>query len=279
MEKEIITFNKEGLPIRIRQLTMRRDVSYRGMHSHPAVEIVTVKRGSLCCDAGDGRLWVREKETILINGNISHALSSDDAEIVYMHIDISSYKEDSSLGEFAALYDFVSRSQAKPYLVLGDEGELGEILQKIQHRYYEEREESRWYLKSHIYELVAFLFAQAFIQPRPRIKTEKIEAIVLYIDGHFRQPITLDDICAGVGYNKYALCHTFKAVTGQTVFDYINFRRIQAAVKSLAEQKQTITEIAAECGFSSAAYFNRVFKSVMGCAPSQYRKTNTPLYF
>ncbi len=277
MEKEIIRFNKEGLPIRIQQLTMRRDASYRGMHSHPAVEIVTVKRGSLYCDAGDGRLLVRENEILLINGNISHALSSNDAQIVYMQIDISSYKVDSSLGEFAALYEFISRSQAKPYLVLANDGELGEILQKIQRRYYEDRKESRWYLKAHIYELVAFLFAQAFIQPQPCIKSEKIQAIVRYIDDHFTQPITLDDICAGVGYNKYALCHAFKAVTEQTVFDYINFRRIQTAVKSLAEQKQTITEIAAACGFSSVAYFNRVFKSVMGCTPSQYRKTNTPL--
>lgn len=272
MEKEIIQFHKDGLPVRINRLTMRKEGVYRGLHSHPAVEIIKVQSGTLSCYVGGDRVSVQANQIILINSNIGHVLTSQDAEIVYMQIDISGYKDNAYQGEFAALYAFVSSSRAKPYLLFSDNKELGEILQKIHNKYYEDREESQWYLKAYIYELVAFLFAHSFVQPSPGVKIEKIAPVVRYIDEHFKQPITLDDICAGAGYNRYAVCHTFKAVTGQTVFDYINFLRIQAAVKELAEKNRTITEIAAECGFSSAAYFNRVFKSVMGSAPSRYRK-------
>ena len=272
MEKEIIQFHRNGLPVRIERLTMCKEGVYRGLHSHAAIEIVKVQSGTLSCYVDGDMVSVPANQTILINSNIGHSLSSQDAEILYMQIDISGYKDSSYQGEFATLYAFVSSSQAKPYLLLSDNEELEGILQKIQNKYYEDREESRWYLKAYIYELVAFLFAHSLVQPSPGVKIEKIEPVVRYIDEHFKQPITLDDICAGAGCNKYAVCHTFKAVTGQTVFSYINFLRIQAAARILEEKKYTITEIATECGFSSAAYFNRVFKTVMGCAPSQYRK-------
>ena len=272
MEKEIIQFHRNGLPVRIERLTMCKEGHYRGLHSHPAIEIVKVQSGTLSCYVGGDMVSVPANKTILINSNIGHILSSQDAEILYMHIDISGYKDGVYRGEFANIYAFVSSAQAKPYLLLSDNEELEDILQKIQNKYYDDREEGRWYLKAYIYELVAFLFAHSFVQPSPIVKIEKIEPVVRYIDEHFNQPITLDDICAGAGYNKYAVCHTFKAVTGQTVFAYINFLRIQAAVKRFTEKKCTITEIATECGFSSVAYFNRVFKSVMGSAPSQYRK-------
>jgi len=272
MEKEIIKYNKEGLPIRIQQLTMRRDISYRGMHSHGAIEIITVKSGIVTCYIGEDRVSAGANQVILINSNVCHTLTSGDAEIIYLQIDIRGYTDYVDQSEFAPLHAFVFSSQTKSYQVFSDDDALGEILEKLYNRYHEKSQASRLYLKAYIYELVAFLLSQSFIQSEPRIETKKIESIVRYIDSHFRQPITLDDICIGVGYNKYALCHTFKAVTGQTVFSYINFLRIQAAARILEEKKYTITEIATECGFSSAAYFNRVFKTVMGCAPSQYRK-------
>lgn len=272
MEIEIIKFHNNEPPIRISHLAMRRDVSYRGLHSHPAVEIVTVKSGSLSCYVNGDRINAGANQTVLINSNIGHILTSQDAEIVYMQIDISGYKDNACQGEFAPLYAFISSSRAKPYQLFSDDRELDEILQRIQNKYYEDREESRWYLKAYIYELVAFLFAHSFVMLSPGVQVKKIASVVRYIDEHFRHPITLDDICAGAGYNKYTVCHTFREVTGQTVFAYINFLRIQAAAKKLAEKNRTITEIAAECGFSSAAYFNRVFKTVMGSAPSQYRK-------
>ena len=165
MEKEFIQFNKDGLPIRINRLSMRREGAYRGIHSHPAVEIITVKRGILSCYVNGDRFSVGANQTVLINSNIGHTLSSEDAEIVYVQTDISGYKEDGYRGEFSALYEFVSSSQAKPYLVVSENRELTEILQKIQNRYYENREESRWYLKAYVYELAAFLFANSFVQP------------------------------------------------------------------------------------------------------------------
>jgi len=172
------------------------------------------------------------------------------------------------------LYAFISHTKAKPYLIFKDNNEITALLQKINTKYYEEPKESRWYVKAYLYELVAFMYSQSFITGLTLSgeQIKKIEQVVRFIDANFKLPITLEDICSAAKYNKYTVCHTFKSVTGATIFDYINFLRVQSAVEKLRQKNNSVLEIATECGFSSATYFNRVFKNIIGCSPSVYRK-------
>jgi len=276
MEKEIISFAKKGIPINISSFKMHQDEAYRGMHSHSAIEIVIVKSGILICSLPDEEIYINPKEIILINSNIAHRLHSrdDDIEISYLQIDIGFFKENNYNDEFSALYSFISHSTAKPYMIFKNNEELGKIVAKIYARYYEEEECSLLYLKAYIYELIAFMNKCGFLleQNIETQKLQKIEDIVCFINENFKTPITLDDICNKVPYSRFTLCRTFKAATGRAIFDYINFLRINYAVEKLKQKNHTILEIATECGFSSVTYFNRVFKSIMGCAPSVYKK-------
>ena len=273
MEKEIISFEKNGIPVRISQME-RVGFHSRGIHSHIAIEIVTVKEGVLECLANGEMLELHPGQILLINSNISHRLFPGDARIIYMQIDISAYKERGAQEEFSNLHEFILRIRAMPYLLLESDREIENLFCKIHKRFYEERECSRHYLKAYLYELVAFLYDRDFIGT-PAIspeKLEKIAPIVRYVDANYKLPITLEDICTASGYSKFSVCHTFKGVTGATVFDYINYLRIWQAVEELKRHKRVISAIAADCGFSSVTYFNRVFKNVMGCSPSVYRK-------
>jgi AraC-like DNA-binding protein len=105
---------------------------------------------------------------------------------------------------------------------------------------------------------------------------KKIEPIVLFLQQNFCSPLTLNDICSAVKYNKYTVCHTFKAVTGSSVFDYVNFLRVQYAVSLIKNTRLCVSQIADKCAFSTPTYFNRVFKRIMGSSPSVYRKFLTP---
>lgn len=119
--------------------------------------------------------------------------------------------------------------------------------------------------------------SRAFIAPVAisAKQLEKIKWIVDYIDANFRSALTLDEICSAGNYNRYAVCHSFKSVTGATVFDYVHYLRVHFAIRELKQTDHSILEIAANSGFSSPTYFNRVFKSVIGCPPSTYRKALT----
>lgn len=274
MEKEIICFENFNLPMKIHHLHMKASNNYRGIHSHIAIEIVVVKSGTLNCCVDEKTIMLHPEQIIFINSNMRHRLYSENAEIVYYQVDISLLQEHANDNKLSKLYFFILRSQVKPYLVFDDNNEIKELLNKINIIYYENSEESYWYKKAYLYQLVAFMYSQSFILSLmiSNEQFQKIEPVVYYIDTHFKSPITLDDIGALVKYNKYTICHTFKAITGSTIFEYINFIRVQYAVEKLRDPKNTILYIATECGFSSATYFNKVFKNYIGCSPSVYRK-------
>ncbi len=274
MEKEIIRFENFNLPIKINHLHMTNSDNYRGMHSHMAVEIVEVKSGILNCCVNDDVIEVHPKQIIFINSNIGHKLYSKNAEVIYYQVDISLLQENINYDNLSKFYTFVLRTQVKPYLIFNDNNEITGLLNRINIKYYENYKESYWYVKAYLYELVAFMYSQGFIVPlaMPKDQFKKIEQIVYYVDTNFKSLIALDEICSLVKYNKYTICHTFKEVTGSTIFEYINFSRVHYAVKKLKETENSILEIATDCGFSSPTYFNRVFKRFFGCSPSVYRK-------
>lgn len=274
MEKEIIGFSDLGHPIYISHISMQPEKTYRGMHSHPAIEIVQVKSGTLTCQTSGAELLIYPNQILFINSNEGHRLLSDNADITYFQFDISGYRDEVICDSFYVLHKLISHSKEQPYRIFTDNDELSDILQKIESKYYDTQENSRRYLKAYIYELIAFMYTHSFLissvlSPR---HLKKIEPIVDYIDKRINSPITLDDICREFSYSKHTICHTFKQATGVTVFDYINYLRIHRAIEKLKQNNSTILEIASECGFASATYFNRVFKRVVGCAPSKYRK-------
>lgn len=274
MEKEIIRFKNFNLPIKIQHLHMTQNSNYRGMHSHMAVEIVEVKSGILNCFVNDDVIEVHPKQIIFINSNTGHKLYSENAEVFYYQVDISLLQEGIKDDKLSKLYSFISRTRVKPYLILNDNNEITNLLNKINTKYCNDTQENRWYIKGYLYELIAFMYSQSFIIPLTISEEQfkKIEQVVAFIDANFKLPITLEEIGSLVKYNKYTICHTFKEVTGSTIFEYINFSRVHYAVEKLKETENSILEIATDCGFSSATYFNRVFKSFFGCSPSIYRK-------
>ena len=277
MEKERIRFDGADNLIRHYRLTMHQGETFRGIHSHTAIEVVAVKSGRLSCYVNDACVELHPEEILLINSNTAHKLASDHAEIAYIHINIGFLEKHLNDDGDSNLHRFISHTQAKPYMIFRNCQELLEILRKIAGRYYEEQAHSRWYLKAYTYELFAFMCEHFFVlsSELSAKQSEKIQQIVKYIDENFKSGITLEDICSAVNYNKYAVCHYFKSVTGGTVFDYINFLRVHSAIEELKQTNHSILEIAANSGFSSPTYFNRVFKSIIGCTPSTYRRACT----
>ena len=72
--------------------------------------------------------------------------------------------------------------------------------------------------------------------------------------------------------STYYFCRFFKETFGVCFSDYIKFFRIKKAETALIETDKSVLEIAFENGFSSASYFNKVFKELKFCSPTEYRK-------
>ena len=102
---------------------------------------------------------------------------------------------------------------------------------------------------------------------------ELVKQTLLFLNEHYREPLSLAQICKAIGFSKYYLCRTFRSVIGQTVLDYINLRRCQSAQSLLRRGIYNVTECAALCGFSSVSYFTRQYQKIIGELPSATRRS------
>lgn len=102
----------------------------------------------------------------------------------------------------------------------------------------------------------------------------KIYDITSYIHNHYQDDISLEMLSKKFYISTYYLSHQFKKVTGYTLTHYIQMTRIRNAQFALTNTNTKITEIAANCGFTSFSQFNRVFQKFCMVSPSDFRKTN-----
>ena len=115
--------------------------------------------------------------------------------------------------------------------------------------------------------------AESSAVARPR--NETIEQVCAYLAANYRQKFSLTEVAARFYLSPYYLSRLFRRVTGQSIVDYLNNRRIEAAQKLLETTELSISAIAEQTGFASAAHFRRVFREVMDISPLQYRKKQT----
>lgn len=99
-----------------------------------------------------------------------------------------------------------------------------------------------------------------------------LENLRQHLDQTFAEPHSLAALAARANLSRTTLCHTFKAYTGKSVFEYLIERRIQAALIRLRSSTDKIADIALDCGFNDLAYFNRKFKHLLHRTPGAYRR-------
>ncbi len=101
-------------------------------------------------------------------------------------------------------------------------------------------------------------------------KPAKIAQAELFIKENLENKITLSDAAEHIGLSLSYFKKLFKASTGETPGDYINYLKIQRAKKLL--ETRSVTETAFVLDFSSSSYFSSVFKHYAGMSPTQYQK-------
>lgn len=92
-----------------------------------------------------------------------------------------------------------------------------------------------------------------------------------YINQHYQENITLEEVASVSGFSKFHFTRIFKQCMDMTFYEYLNERRITKAEELLYTTVLSVTDIAMQSGFSSISAFNRTFKTMKGCSPSEYR--------
>lgn len=101
---------------------------------------------------------------------------------------------------------------------------------------------------------------------------EKFMEIRQYLDEHYTEKFSLDELSEHFFISKYHLSREFKNYFGITLNRYVIAKRLTMAKKLLRFSNLTMEEIAGRCGFYDSSYMNRQFKSSEGIGASDFRK-------
>ena len=101
---------------------------------------------------------------------------------------------------------------------------------------------------------------------------ERLKHLTEYIETNLAEHMTLDEMAAICSISPSFLCRLFKQAYNETIFSYLNRRRVQRAKSLLIETNKPIKDICTSCGFSNESYFYRTFKRTAQISPTDFRK-------
>lgn len=101
---------------------------------------------------------------------------------------------------------------------------------------------------------------------------EKIRNLIDLQKVYHEPAYNRSDLARELNLSEGAVSRVVNIAYGRTLPQLINERRVEDAKRLLAETDATIRVVAEEVGFNSLASFNRVFKEIAGCNPSDFRQ-------
>lgn len=102
-------------------------------------------------------------------------------------------------------------------------------------------------------------------------KAEQLKPALEFIETHYGQNITLDELARLTGLSAKYFCRYFKAIVHRSPIDYLNYYRIECASYFLISSDMTVAEIAQHCGYNDSSFFIKQFRKYKGTTPKQYR--------
>lgn len=93
-----------------------------------------------------------------------------------------------------------------------------------------------------------------------------------YLQKHFAEVVRMSDLARHLGLSRARMFAVFKQASGLSPNDYLTRYRVQQAAGRLRGTRQSVTEIALGCGFSSSQYFSHVFRKYANTSPGEFRR-------
>ena len=251
----------DHFPLRIRCDEQAHD-GY--LHWHENLELLYFVEGSCKVINGNEELSAEAGDIVIINSEDLHYVKARDMYCKYILLQLdAAYFE--SMG-----FDIGGTVIQK---VIQDE-QIHRIMEKA---LLEQEQEIPYYresIKGMMIQLLAILFrrhlAEDVRNQDHSNKSKLVKQVAEYINGHYREELTVESVSIACGYSRFYISKTFKEITGITVTRYINATRIEQA-KALMKGSMNLSEIAMQCGFMNLSYFSKVFKRIENVSPYEYR--------
>lgn len=102
----------------------------------------------------------------------------------------------------------------------------------------------------------------------------RINHVFHYIDQHLGSRLSLEEIAEVACFSPFHFHRVFKAITSETLNEYITRRRVEKAALDLLHRSTSVTEVLLKYGFNDSSSFSRTFKKFYGVSPTAFRIQN-----
>lgn len=100
---------------------------------------------------------------------------------------------------------------------------------------------------------------------------EQIKKAQQFIENNFQEKITVDQLASMFAIGRRNLERRFKKATSNTVVEYIQRVKMEAAKMNLESSRENVNEVMYKVGYTDTKAFRNTFKRITGLSPLQYR--------
>ena len=237
-------------------------------HFHEYYVIGFIEKGRRLLSCMDKECTIEPGDLLLFNPRDNHACEQIDGKTLdYRCINIQ--PEIMSRAVFE-----ITGKEYLPYFTpqVVFHSELAAVLRELHQIIMEEEKDFR---KEEIFFfLLEQLIEEYTEQDMPTENAEQsteVRAVCEFLEKHYMENITLDDLCKLTGLSKYYLLRSFTKQKGISPYSYLETIRIDNAKKML-EQGILPIDVALQTGFTDQSHFSNFFKKFIGLTPKQYMK-------
>lgn len=134
---------------------------------------------------------------------------------------------------------------------------------------------SDFLISNDVSEALTAMARQKAEQLRQGVKPKQVEVIDIctrYMEEHYMEKVSLEEISEMLEVTKYYLIRIYKEVNKITPYEYLTLYRINKAKEMIRDTQESIESISSKCGFLNANTFIRAFKKCVGRTPTSYKK-------
>ncbi|AZN42475.1 AraC family transcriptional regulator [Paenibacillus albus] len=282
-------FQQDDFPFHIHRYTITRG-EHIPSHTHEFVELVFVVEGSAIHEMSGHTYQLAAGDVFVVEPNVYHSYtcSPDKETIVYNVLFDASFLQQEmevlqqmpSFVGFFYLVPFLRKSQSFiPYHPLhpAQRLQIQSHLQTIEDEFRHQREGYQLMIKTRWIECLVWLsryHQENRNSQKPTAISDQawMESIVNYVELHYYQPFTLQQLSQLCGMSVSSFTAKFKDATGLSLVDYKHTVQVRHAANLLQTTDKKVLDIALEVGFGDISFFNRMFRKHTGATPREYRR-------
>ena len=228
------------------------------LHLHRSFEFIYVQDGNMNIQIGNQNYSLQKNKAALIFPWQLHAYSTKEFSKSFLCIFSADY-----------IYDFYNLIKGKtaenPIFPFDDSHCIEQLIKKDKNAYT---------IKSALYNIAGQFSNHCSLMDTTDKNLELFQSIIDYVQDHFKEQISLKQLAKKLGYHYNYISSYINENLGTNFRTLVNMFRIDYACELLTKKEHTVTEISQKCGYDNVRSFNRSFRCLQNCTPSEYIKSH-----